>query len=81
MTASRAAELAALTDTPKRFLYKVPEAMRLLSMGRSAIYELIRSGRLKSVTEGRSRLIPFWAIDEYLSLLAKEAEVAHGQAS
>lgn len=38
-------------------LYRVPEAMAVLSLSRSVIYELIRSGRLRSVTEGRSRLI------------------------
>jgi hypothetical protein len=35
--------------------------MVVLSMSRSAIYEQIRSGRLRS-TQGRRRLIPAWAI-------------------
>ena len=30
-------------------LYRVPDAMRLLSMSRSVIYEQLRSGRLRSV--------------------------------
>lgn len=55
-------------------LYRVPEAMRLLSMSRSVIYELIRSGRLRSVTQGRSRLIPATAIAEYVELLVWEAD-------
>lgn len=54
-------------------LYRVPEAMALLSLGRSTIYELIRSGRLRSVTEGRTRLIPASAIVDYVALLEKEA--------
>src|SRR5262249_53191741 len=33
-------------------LYRVPEAMRILSLRRSTIYELIRSGRLRSAREG-----------------------------
>jgi hypothetical protein len=37
---------------PIRQLYRVSEAMILLSLSRSVIYELIRSGRLRSVTEG-----------------------------
>lgn len=42
---------------PKQ-LYRVADAMAVLSISRSVIYEQIRSGRLRSVTQGRSRLIP-----------------------
>jgi len=55
-------------------LYRVPEAMRLLSLSRSVIYEQIPTGRLKSVTQGRTRLIPASAIAEYISLLQREAD-------
>jgi excisionase family DNA binding protein len=48
----------------------------VLSMSRSVIYEQIRSGRLRSVTQGRSRLIPASAIAEYVALLEQEAQVA-----
>jgi excisionase family DNA binding protein len=58
--------------TPKA-LYRVPEAMRLLSLSRSVIYELIRSGRLRTVKEGRTRLVPESAITEYVSLLERES--------
>ena len=54
--------------TPR--LYRMPEAMRLLSLSRSVIYEQIRAGRLKSVTQGRTRLIPASAIAEYISFAA-----------
>jgi excisionase family DNA binding protein len=57
-------------------LYRVPVAMRLLSMSRSVIYEQIRSGRLHSVKQGRVRLIPAGAIQDYIALLEREAEVA-----
>jgi excisionase family DNA binding protein len=57
-------------------LYRVPEAMALLSMSRSVIYEQIRSGRLHSVTQGRMRLIPASAITGYMALLEKEARAA-----
>jgi len=57
-------------------LYRVREAMTVLSLSRSVIYELIRSGRLRSVTEGRSRLIPASAIAEYVALLESEARAA-----
>jgi excisionase family DNA binding protein len=57
-------------------LYRVPEAMVLLSISRSVIYEQIRSGRLHSVTQGRTRLIPASAITDYIALLKHEAQVA-----
>jgi len=57
-------------------LYRVPEAMRLLSLSRSVIYNQIRSGRLRSVREGTTRLIPAAAIAEYIALLEAEAEAS-----
>jgi excisionase family DNA binding protein len=54
-------------------LYRVEEAMRLLSMSRTVIYELIRSRRLRSVKQGRARLIPAAAIADYVALLEREA--------
>ncbi|MEU8305020.1 helix-turn-helix domain-containing protein [Actinomadura sp. NPDC048955] len=62
----------AKSASPAR-LYRVGEAMELLSLSRSVIYELIRSGRLRSVREGRSRRIPGSAIAEYIALLESEA--------
>jgi excisionase family DNA binding protein len=58
---------------PAKPLYRVPEAMALMSLSRSVIYELIRSGRLRSVKEGRTRLIPATAISDYVALLEQEA--------
>ncbi len=55
---------------------RVPDAMKVLSLSRTTIYELIRSGRLHSCTEGATRLIPVEAITEYKILLLKEAEHA-----
>lgn len=37
-------------------------------------YELIRSGRLGSVKQGRARRIPASAIRDYIALLKREAE-------
>lgn len=48
--------------------------MRLLSLSRSVIYEQIRAGRLRSVTQGRTRLIPATAITDYVDLLTREAD-------
>ena len=57
-----------------RALYRIPEAMRLLSLSRSMIYNQIRAGRLRSVKEGSTRLIPAEAIADYVALLQAEAE-------
>jgi excisionase family DNA binding protein len=70
------------TPVPERHLYRIPEAMQLLSMSRSVIYEQIRSGRLRSVNQGRARLVPKVAIAEYVTLLIRESEgTAYDEAS
>lgn len=57
----------------RKLLYRVTEAMHLLSLSRSQLYELIRAGRLRSVKEGKTRLIPESAIREYVDLLITES--------
>ncbi|PPK65831.1 helix-turn-helix domain-containing protein [Actinokineospora auranticolor] len=69
------------TVVPLRHLYTVADAMRLLSIGRTALYEQIRSGRLRTVTQGKSRRIPAAALNDYVQLLIKEAEECHDQAA
>lgn len=59
-----------------RELYRVTEAVALLSLSRSVIYEQLRCGRLRSVHVGRTRLIPATAIAEYIALLEREATAA-----
>lgn len=55
-------------------LYRVEEAAEALRLSRSQIYELIRSGRLRTVKEGRRRLVPVTALTEYVEgRLAEEA--------
>lgn len=39
-------------------LVSVREASRALSIGRDATYELVRTGRLRSIAVGRRRLVP-----------------------
>ncbi len=69
------------TVVPKRHLYPIPEAMILLSMSRSVLYEEIRAGRLHTVTRGRKRLVPANALTDHVALLISESEVDYGQAS
>lgn len=63
----------------ERRLYRIPDAMRLLSLSRSVLYEQIRAGRLRSVVQGRSRLIPATAISAYVALLVREAGHDHDE--
>jgi len=65
------AEQTAGTATEPR-LYRIPDAMRLLALSRSAIYTQLRERRLRSVHQGRARLIPAAAIAEYIALLERE---------
>jgi excisionase family DNA binding protein len=64
------------SEANRKQLYRIADAMVVLSMSRSVIYEQIRSGRLRSVTQGRSRLIPASAIADYVALLEHEANAA-----
>jgi excisionase family DNA binding protein len=52
-------------------LYKVEDAAALLSVSKTRIYELIRSGQLESVTVGRSRRVPSLAVDRYVERLMR----------
>ncbi|MFJ6663256.1 helix-turn-helix domain-containing protein [Streptomyces sp. NPDC091383] len=47
-------------------LLTVPEVMARLRFSRSKVYDLIRSKRLASFTEGRCRRIPESALREYI---------------
>jgi excisionase family DNA binding protein len=64
-----------------RALYDVPEAMALLNLSRTQIYELIRSRRLVTVTQGRRRLVPAASISAYVELLLQEAGGDDGRAA
>jgi excisionase family DNA binding protein len=59
--------------TTEPVLYRVSDATKILNLSRTVVYDLIRAGRLRSVKEGRSRLIPASAVREYLALLEREA--------
>ena len=59
----------------RRELYRISEAMELLSLSRSVIYEELRAGRLRCVHRGRSVRIPATAIADYVALLEREAAI------
>jgi excisionase family DNA binding protein len=53
-------------------LYKIPEVMLMLKMSRTVIFKQLRDRRLRSVRQGRARLIPASAVAEYIALLERE---------
>lgn len=63
-----------MESTASDFVYTVAEAARKLKIGRTAMYELVMSGRVRSVTIGRSRRVPARCIAEYLAQLLEQSE-------
>ncbi|MFE1232171.1 helix-turn-helix domain-containing protein [Streptomyces sp. NPDC058745] len=55
-------------------LLTVPEVMARLKLGRSTVYDLIRSRRLVSITIGRSRRVPADAIRDFIDNQIEEAD-------
>ncbi len=54
-------------------VYRVEEAAEALRLSRSVVYELIRSGRLRTVKQGSRRLVPVAALTEYVDSLGDGA--------
>lgn len=50
----------------RRLAYKIPDAARLLSLGRSQVYVLIAKGELESIKIGRSRRITEDSLQTFL---------------
>ncbi|MFD0564640.1 helix-turn-helix domain-containing protein [Kitasatospora saccharophila] len=51
----------------------IPDVMAQLQLGRSTVYDLIRTRRLPSVTIGRSRRVPVAAVRTFVAELAEVA--------
>jgi excisionase family DNA binding protein len=47
-------------------LLTVPQVMARLQLGRSAVYDLLRTGQLASITPGRARRIPTHALTDFI---------------
>ena len=60
------------SDRVERVLYRVDDVTELLSLSRTVVFDLLRTGRLRSVKQGRTRLIPATALRDYLALLEQE---------
>lgn len=61
-----------MTTVPPELL-TVPEVMARLRLGRSTVYDLIRSRRLVSITVGRARRIPADALRDFITREIEEA--------
>jgi predicted DNA-binding transcriptional regulator AlpA len=57
-----------------QLLFRISEAMEMLSMSRSEMYKHLQSGRIRSVGRGQARRITAWALLEYVDLLEREAK-------
>jgi excisionase family DNA binding protein len=57
----------------KPILMSVVEVAQMLSIGRTAAWELVRKQRIKSVKIGRTRRVPVSAVQEYVQRLLDEA--------
>jgi len=55
-----------------RLLYRPEDAATILSVTRTRVYDLIRSGQLPSVKLGRSRRIPGAALHDFVDSLTAE---------
>jgi excisionase family DNA binding protein len=59
------------TQTPRQLL-TVERAAETLSIGRTAMFALIKSGEVESVRVGRLRRVPADEIDAYIARLQTE---------
>ncbi|WP_052269739.1 helix-turn-helix domain-containing protein [Streptomyces sp. MUSC 125] len=65
MTAHAPAAPHPWPSTPEELL-TVPQVMARLQLGRSAVYDLLRTRQLASITLGRARRIPAHALTDFI---------------
>jgi excisionase family DNA binding protein len=63
-----------------RLLLTPEEAADRLSLSRTTVYELIRTGELRSVKIGRARRVPVVALQDYVDGLLAEPDGGSGAA-
>jgi excisionase family DNA binding protein len=54
--------------------YQIKEAENALGIGKTKIYELLKTGQLRSVKVGGRRLIPADSIEKFLQELIEKAD-------
>ncbi|MFE7639183.1 helix-turn-helix domain-containing protein [Kitasatospora sp. NPDC057518] len=65
MTAQPPTSLVRRPSTMEELL-TVPQVMARLQLGRSAVYDLLRTRQLASITLGRARRIPTHALNDFI---------------
>ena len=55
-----------INQTSETLAYSVPEVGKMLGLGRSSVYEAVRTGQIPSITIGRRILIPRAALERLL---------------
>jgi excisionase family DNA binding protein len=58
----------------EKLLYRPKEAAEMLGIGRATLYDLMRSGRVRSVKDGGMRFITLDALRAYVRQLEDQAE-------
>jgi excisionase family DNA binding protein len=57
----------------EKLLYRPKEAAQVLGIGRATLYDLMRSGRVRSVKDGSMRFITRDALRDYIRQLEDQA--------
>ena len=65
----------------ERLLFTVDEVATALGMGRTKVFELIKTGELESVRIGQSRRIPADALTAFMARLRTVSGSVHNLAS
>ena len=60
-----------------RLLYRPEEVSEMLSLGKSKIYQLLRTGEIASISCGRARRVPREALDQWLHERLQTTTVVH----
>ena len=58
----------------EKLLYRPKDAAQALGIGQATLYDLMRSGRLRSVKDGGKRFITLDALRDYIRQLEDDAE-------
>ncbi|MFG3300991.1 helix-turn-helix domain-containing protein [Micromonospora chersina] len=64
--------MATIAEAQPQRMLKVEQAAARAQLGRTRMYELIKTGEIQSVKIGRSRRIPVEALDAYVARLVDE---------
>lgn len=60
-----------MEEKTERLLYSVEEAIVLIGLGKTKVYQLISSGELEAVKCGRRTLVTAQAVQKWISQLPK----------